>query len=157
MDAEISCRYRTARAVPLQIHPESSPRNDTFRPEPSGPHPTLACDGPFRKPVRPESAGGRNGHQWIFPPPKLTMVGMNPDKNQQFLSGADWVRVDFHLHTMADREFQYAGDDSAYNSAYINALEQSGIRLGVITNKANGQWCTGRGSRNPGRGIYQWR
>jgi hypothetical protein len=99
---------------------------------------------------------GRNRHQWIFPQPQLTMECMNPEKKQQFLSGADWVRVDFHLHTRADREFQYAGDDSFYNSAYIDALEQSGIRLGVITNQANGQWCTGRGSRNPGRGICRW-
>ncbi|ASM77193.1 histidinol phosphatase [Vitreoscilla filiformis] len=48
--------------------------------------------------------------------------------------GAQWVRADFHLHTRADREFKFTGDDSFYNSAYVEALEKAGIRLGVITN-----------------------
>lgn len=51
-----------------------------------------------------------------------------------FEHGAEWVRVDFHLHTKADREFQYDGDPSYYNSKYVDAMEKSGIRLGVITN-----------------------
>ncbi len=48
--------------------------------------------------------------------------------------GAQWVRADFHLHTRADREFKFTGDDNFYNSAYVEALEKAGIRLGVITN-----------------------
>lgn len=48
--------------------------------------------------------------------------------------GAQWVRADFHLHTRADREFKYTGDDNFYNSNYVNALEKAGIQLGVITN-----------------------
>ncbi|WP_261398131.1 TrlF family AAA-like ATPase [Pseudomonas sp. DR48] len=51
-----------------------------------------------------------------------------------FAEGAQWVRADFHLHTRADREFKYAGDDSFYNSNYVDALESANIRLGVITN-----------------------
>lgn len=51
-----------------------------------------------------------------------------------FTEGAQWVRADFHLHTRADREFKYAGDDTFYNSNYVEALEKAGIRLGVITN-----------------------
>lgn len=51
-----------------------------------------------------------------------------------FAEGAQWVRTDFHLHTQADREFRYAGDDNFYNSNYVDALEKAGIRLGVITN-----------------------
>lgn len=51
-----------------------------------------------------------------------------------FDTGAQWIRVDFHLHTRADREFKYTGDDNFYNSNYVDALEQAGIRLGVITN-----------------------
>lgn len=51
-----------------------------------------------------------------------------------FKNGAQWIRADFHLHTRADREFKYAGDDNFYNSNYADALEKAGIRLGVITN-----------------------
>lgn len=51
-----------------------------------------------------------------------------------FAQGAQWVRADFHLHTRADREFKYTGDDNFYNSNYVGALEKAGIQLGVITN-----------------------
>ena len=51
-----------------------------------------------------------------------------------FAEGAQWIRADFHLHTRADREFKYAGDDNFYNSHYVDALEKANIRLGVITN-----------------------
>ncbi len=51
-----------------------------------------------------------------------------------FELGAQWIRADFHLHTRADREFRYTGDDDAYNRNYVDALEKAGIRLGVITN-----------------------
>lgn len=51
-----------------------------------------------------------------------------------FIQGAQWIRADFHLHTRADREFKYSGDDNFYNSNYIEALENAQIRLGVITN-----------------------
>lgn len=51
-----------------------------------------------------------------------------------FEKGAQWIRTDFHLHTRADREFKYSGDDNFYNSSYVDALEKANIRLGVITN-----------------------
>lgn len=51
-----------------------------------------------------------------------------------FDQGAQWIRADFHMHTRADREFKYTGDDSYYYSNYVDALEQAGIRLGIITN-----------------------
>lgn len=51
-----------------------------------------------------------------------------------FLHGAEWVRVDVHLHTKADKEFIYSGDEDYYNSAYISALKTAGIRVGVIAN-----------------------
>jgi len=51
-----------------------------------------------------------------------------------FAQGAQWIRADFHLHTRADREFKYAGDDNFYNSNYVDALEKAGIQLAVITN-----------------------
>ncbi len=59
---------------------------------------------------------------------------MTQTTDQQFHCGAEWKRVDFHLHTKADKEFKYTGDESYYNSAYIDALEREGIHLGVITN-----------------------
>lgn len=59
---------------------------------------------------------------------------MTPTTDKQFSSGAEWVRVDFHLHTKADKEFKYSGDENYYNSSYVDALEKAGIRLGVITN-----------------------
>lgn len=55
-------------------------------------------------------------------------------RSMVFAEGAQWVRVDFHLHTRADREFKFTGDDNFYNSNYVDALENAGIRLGVITN-----------------------
>lgn len=51
-----------------------------------------------------------------------------------FDDGAQWIRVDFHLHTRADREFKYADADNYYNSSYVDALENAKIRIGVITN-----------------------
>ncbi|PHX28771.1 TrlF family AAA-like ATPase [Pseudomonas amygdali] len=51
-----------------------------------------------------------------------------------FAEGAQWIRADFHLHTRADREFKYTGDDNFYHSNYVDALEKASIRLGVITN-----------------------
>lgn len=48
--------------------------------------------------------------------------------------GAQWIRVDFHLHTQADREFTFTGDAAFYHSNYVEALKKAGIRLGVIAN-----------------------
>lgn len=57
-----------------------------------------------------------------------------PDLSNLFRHGAAWLRVDFHLHTRADKEFQYAGEPGAFAEAYAKGLVASGIRLGVITN-----------------------
>lgn len=54
--------------------------------------------------------------------------------NKQFSHGSRWVRADFHLHTQADREFSYIGDNDYYYSNYINALKTAGIGIGVLTN-----------------------
>jgi len=51
-----------------------------------------------------------------------------------FLSGATWLKADFHLHTNADKEFKYSGDENFYNAAYVDALTQADVRIGVITN-----------------------
>lgn len=51
-----------------------------------------------------------------------------------FKNGTEWVRADFHLHTRADKEFSYNGDNDRFVSDYIEKLKQENIRLGVITN-----------------------
>ncbi len=51
-----------------------------------------------------------------------------------FEHGATWVRADFHLHTKADKEFRYDGEEDWYNSRYVDALESARIRVGVIAN-----------------------
>ena len=51
-----------------------------------------------------------------------------------FPHGSRWLRADFHLHTRADKEFSYTGDDNYYLSNYIDALKCAGIEIGVITN-----------------------
>jgi chromosome segregation protein len=51
-----------------------------------------------------------------------------------FPHGGKWVRADFHLHTKADKEFDYKGDENAFSTAYVDRLKQANIRLGIITN-----------------------
>jgi len=54
--------------------------------------------------------------------------------NKNFPQGSRWLRADFHLHTRADKEFSYTGEDDYYYSNYIQALKAAGISVGVITN-----------------------
>jgi predicted ATPase len=51
-----------------------------------------------------------------------------------FERGSVWLRADFHLHTKADKEFKYSGEESYYNSYYIEALKNAGIQVGLISN-----------------------
>jgi len=51
-----------------------------------------------------------------------------------FTYGSTWLRADFHLHTKADKEFKYTGEDNSFVTDYVSDLKSSGIRLGVITN-----------------------
>lgn len=55
-------------------------------------------------------------------------------KNDALVFGTTWVRADLHLHTKADKEFAYEGDENAFVNAYVGKLKSSGIELGVITN-----------------------
>ena len=48
--------------------------------------------------------------------------------------GSEWVRVDLHLHSKADKEFRYDGAEETYIGTYVERLKDAGIRLGVITN-----------------------
>ena len=51
-----------------------------------------------------------------------------------FRSGATWLRADFHLHTKADKEFRYDGEENSFVSDYVAGLKAKDIQVGVITN-----------------------
>ena len=51
-----------------------------------------------------------------------------------FENGCEWVRCDFHLHTQKDKEFKYFGEENSFVGDYVDALYNSGIKVGVITN-----------------------
>lgn len=51
-----------------------------------------------------------------------------------FENGSCWVKVDFHLHTRADKEFRYAGESDRFITDYVNTLIAAEVGLGVITN-----------------------
>ncbi|TLE15434.1 TrlF family AAA-like ATPase [Vibrio cholerae] len=51
-----------------------------------------------------------------------------------FEYGSRWLKADFHLHTRADKEFTYSGEDNDFANQYVAALANAGIGLGVITN-----------------------
>ncbi|MDR2449488.1 MAG: AAA family ATPase [Prevotellaceae bacterium] len=54
--------------------------------------------------------------------------------NKLFQNGSTWLRADFHLHTKADKEFIYAGEDNSFVNDYVAKLVEQGIQVGVITN-----------------------
>ncbi|WP_023639691.1 TrlF family AAA-like ATPase [Dickeya zeae] len=51
-----------------------------------------------------------------------------------FENGSCWIKVDFHLHTDADKEFRYAGKPDRYIRDYVSALKAAEVGVGVITN-----------------------
>lgn len=51
-----------------------------------------------------------------------------------FEHGSAWVRADFHMHTLADKEFRFSGDPDYFVSEYVTALKSAGIRVAVVTN-----------------------
>ncbi|KAA6328946.1 hypothetical protein EZS27_022206, partial [termite gut metagenome] len=56
------------------------------------------------------------------------------DTNTLFQNGSVWLRTDFHLHTRADKEFTYTGEENDFVNQYVNKLVEQNIRVGVITN-----------------------
>ena len=50
-----------------------------------------------------------------------------------FENGSEWVRVDFHLHTKADKEFKYTGDDKNFAGDYVKRLVEEGVALVLVT------------------------
>lgn len=51
-----------------------------------------------------------------------------------FKNGSTWLRADFHLHTKADKEFVYQGQDSSFVSDYVKQLKRQNIGIATITN-----------------------
>lgn len=51
-----------------------------------------------------------------------------------FQNGSIWLRADFHLHTHADKEFNWQGDDKQFVNTYVSKLKEKHIRIGVIAN-----------------------
>jgi ABC-type cobalamin/Fe3+-siderophores transport system ATPase subunit len=51
-----------------------------------------------------------------------------------FKHGSVWLKADFHLHTRADKEFSYDGENDYYASNYVAKLVETDTRVGVITN-----------------------
>lgn len=51
-----------------------------------------------------------------------------------FEHGSKALRADFHLHTKADREFAYKGDENKFCRDYVQRLVDEDISVGVVTN-----------------------
>ena len=51
-----------------------------------------------------------------------------------FENGSEWVRADFHLHTIKDKEFKFEESDDRFANEYIDKLLEKEISIGVITN-----------------------
>ncbi len=51
-----------------------------------------------------------------------------------FKNGSTWLRADFHLHTKADKEFVYNGEDNSFVSDYVNQLSEENIGIASVTN-----------------------
>jgi len=51
-----------------------------------------------------------------------------------FAHGSCWLRADFQMHTRADTEFSYDGEDDQFVGKYVDALDAAGIQVAVITN-----------------------
>lgn len=51
-----------------------------------------------------------------------------------FKNGSVWLRADFHLHTKADKEFIFEGEENSFVRDYVAQLQEKSIRIGTITN-----------------------
>jgi predicted ATPase len=59
---------------------------------------------------------------------------MENETKNIFKNGATWLRGDFHLHTKADKEFSYTGNENDFCRLYVEKLKEQNINIGVITN-----------------------
>ena len=51
-----------------------------------------------------------------------------------FENGSSWLRADFHLHTKADKEFIYDGEENSFVTSYVEKLDEQQIKVATITN-----------------------
>lgn len=51
-----------------------------------------------------------------------------------FQNGSAWLRADFHLHTKADNEFTWQGDEGQFIPDYVQKLKNESIKIGLIAN-----------------------
>lgn len=56
------------------------------------------------------------------------------NRTNNFTYGSTWLKADFHLHTRADKQFTYNGEDNSFINDYVAKLKQNSINIGVITN-----------------------
>jgi len=61
------------------------------------------------------------------------MENQNSD-NVLFQNGAIWLRADFHLHTIKDKEFTPIDTPNDFINQYVARLKSECINIGVITN-----------------------
>lgn len=54
--------------------------------------------------------------------------------NDNFTHGSVILKADFHLHTRRDKEFEYSSADDRFVSDYVEALEKTGVNVGLIVN-----------------------
>lgn len=59
---------------------------------------------------------------------------MNAEFANLFPHGARWVRADFHMHTVADDEFERPAEGVDFVSAFVERMGEEKVGLGVITN-----------------------
>lgn len=59
---------------------------------------------------------------------------MEKEGKNIFENGATWLRADFHLHTKADKEFSFTGNENDFVRIYIEKLKEQSINVGIITN-----------------------
>jgi len=59
---------------------------------------------------------------------------MENETKNIFKNGATWIRADFHLHTKADKEFSYTGDENDFCRLFVEKLKEQNINVGVIAN-----------------------
>jgi len=58
---------------------------------------------------------------------------MNADTASLFPNGSRWVRADFHLHTVADREFEKPPANVAFPDLFAEALRRRNQNCSVWT------------------------
>ena len=46
-----------------------------------------------------------------------------------FDHGAEIVRVDFHMHTLKDKEFMYSDESNSFINAYVNEMQRKNVRI----------------------------